>query len=262
MVTLRENIDVDGFFTDLSRASQSLLMLDYDGTLAPFTTEREQAYPYPGVRERLNQLLGSSRTRLVIVSGRPTEDLEALLGLERTPEMFGQHGAERRMPDGSVHTVRLRETTKKGLAEIDAWAKDNHLLDCLETKVISRSFHWRGLPAERVEDLKARVLDRWEGNVAPYGIEVHKFDGGLEFKASGIDKGHAVNALFRDVERSAVAAYLGDDRTDEDAFRALGDRGLTVLVRPDRRETVADLWLRPPEELLAFLDRWIESIDA
>jgi trehalose-6-phosphatase len=57
---------------------------------------------------------------------------------------------------------------------------------------------------------------------------------------------------------SAVSiAYLGDDQADEEAFRALQNRGLRILVRPEWRETAADVWLRPPEELVDFLFQWL-----
>ncbi len=58
--------------------------------------------------------------------------------------------------------------------------------------------------------------------------------------------------------RETVFAYLGDDRTDEDAFCALQGRGLNVLVRRERRPTAADLWLEPPEDLLWFLRHWLD----
>jgi trehalose-6-phosphatase len=51
-------------------------------------------------------------------------------------------------------------------------------------------------------------------------------------------------------------AYLGDDLTDEDAFRALKGKGLSVLVRKESRTTEADCWLKPPDELLDFLKKW------
>ena len=57
----------------------------------------------------------------------------------------------------------------------------------------------------------------------------------------------------------APIAYLGDDRTDEDAFRALQGRGLTVLVRQELRPTSAELWLRPPDELMHFLNDWLSA---
>jgi trehalose-6-phosphatase len=51
-------------------------------------------------------------------------------------------------------------------------------------------------------------------------------------------------------------AFLGDDLTDEDAFQVLRGRGLTILVRADHRETMAEAWLKPPAELIDFLERW------
>ncbi|MBU1936081.1 trehalose-phosphatase, partial [bacterium] len=55
----------------------------------------------------------------------------------------------------------------------------------------------------------------------------------------------------------ATVAYLGDDLTDEDAFRVLKGKGLGVLVRPEFRPTTADLWLQPPDDLIEFLKNWI-----
>jgi trehalose-6-phosphatase len=54
----------------------------------------------------------------------------------------------------------------------------------------------------------------------------------------------------------SAIAYLGDDMTDEDAFAVMKPRGIGVLVRPEFRETAADIWIRPPRELLAFLGHW------
>ncbi|MGH9571319.1 MAG: hypothetical protein ACRD4F_16865, partial [Candidatus Angelobacter sp.] len=56
-----------------------------------------------------------------------------------------------------------------------------------------------------------------------------------------------------------AAAYLGDDLTDEDAFQAINGRGLSVLVRPAWRSTTAQAWLRPPGELIQFLNDWIHA---
>jgi trehalose 6-phosphate phosphatase len=54
-------------------------------------------------------------------------------------------------------------------------------------------------------------------------------------------------------------AYLGDDNTDEHAFQAVNGRGLSVLVRSGWRQTAAQLWLGPPDEVLGFLTRWLEA---
>jgi trehalose-6-phosphatase len=59
--------------------------------------------------------------------------------------------------------------------------------------------------------------------------------------------------------KETFAAYLGDDYTDEDAFEAIKNRGVGILVRKEFRLTRADIWLEPPEELLFFLGNWIKK---
>ena len=82
------------------------------------------------------------------------------------------------------------------------------------------------------------------------------FDGGVELRTVGCNKQYAVKAVLSETAEASAIAYLGDDITDEDAFRAVKNRGLGVLVRPQFRETAADLWIRPPEELVEFMRHW------
>src|SRR5690606_31080993 len=97
---------------------------------------------------------------------------------------------------------------------------------------------------------------RWEAIASASGLLLDDFDGGVELKAAGINKGFAVQVLLGETPHTVPVAYLGDDKTDEDAFIELADRGLGVLVRAEARPTAASVWLRPPEELLDFLERW------
>ena len=94
------------------------------------------------------------------------------------------------------------------------------------------------------------------------GLDLLEFDGGVEIRASAPDKGDAVRSLLSEMSANTPAAYLGDDNTDERAFRAINGRGLSVLVRPQWRQTAARLWLKPPEELLDFLARWLKACQA
>ncbi|MBW7930326.1 MAG: hypothetical protein H3C57_03355 [Gammaproteobacteria bacterium] len=89
----------------------------------------------------------------------------------------------------------------------------------------------------------------------PGVIEWHDFDGGAEIRAPGTTKAVAVAGILADVPAALPLACLGDDLADEDAS-ALHVDGLRVLVRPRFRPTAADVWLRPPEELPAFLKIW------
>ena len=80
---------------------------------------------------------------------------------------------------------------------------------------------------------------------------------GWKFAPSEADKGDAVRAFLSEINPETPVAYLGDDATDESAFQAMQGRGLTILVRPTWRETAAQLWLQPPDELLDFLGLWL-----
>jgi trehalose-6-phosphatase len=95
-----------------------------------------------------------------------------------------------------------------------------------------------------------------------YRLALLAFDGGLELRAPGKNKGDAVNAILAETGPGVPAAYLGDDQTDEDAFRAIKGKGLAILVRPELRPTLADVWLRPPDELGRFLRDWLLACGA
>jgi len=250
---------LESFFKKLKKARKRILLLDYDGTLAPFRTERDKAVPYPGVIDRLEKIIASGRTRLIIISGRWSKELKPLLGLERFPEIWGCHGAERLYPDNNYELVALEEKIIKGLVEADEWAKSEGLNRYYEKKTTSLAFHWRGQAKTVIENIREKVLNHWGQAAGKNGLVLHEFDGGIELRARGIDKGQAVKTILEEVNPKAALAYLGDDLTDEDAFEALADRGLRALVRPEQRATKADIWLKPPEDLLQFLDDWLKA---
>lgn len=250
---------LEAFFRKLRKARSRLLLLDYDGTLAPFCPEREQAVPYPGVTEHLKALIAAKNTRLIIVSGRWSRDLKPLLQLDVNPEIWGCHGAERLYPDGTSEITSLEEKTIKGLVTADEWAKSEGLDRLAEKKPTSLAFHWRGREQCFIKDIRGKIISHWQAAAPLYGLALHEFDGGLEIRAADINKGYAVKTLLRETPVDAAIAYLGDDLTDEDAFTALQNRGLRILVRPQYRDTAADIHLVPPEELLLFLDNWLKN---
>jgi len=253
------NREVEAFFDRLRSAPACSLLLDYDGTLAPFHVDPARARPYPGVREALNTILEQDRTRLVIVSGRWTRDLRPLLQLSRMPEMWGSHGWERCRTDGHCEMRRPDEIALQALAQADHWAESAIAMGARrEQKPASLAIHWRGLPPAAVSRIRTYVMEQWALNSRDKGLEAHDFDGGIELRVPGCSKADAVTAIARESGQAPIA-YLGDDMTDEDAFGALGPEDLGILVRPDYRPTRAKLWLKPPGGLLEFLNRWVEA---
>ncbi|HSC14207.1 MAG TPA: trehalose-phosphatase [Gammaproteobacteria bacterium] len=257
MRILDATFDLDTFFLDLARAPRAVLMLDYDGTLAPFHREPARAAPYPGIVPALNELMETSETRVVIVSGRWTRDLLPLIGLRERPEIWGVYGWERLMPDGRYVIGTVPESALAALVAADDWAEDLRALGAREErKPASVAFHWRGRRENEIGSIREALMHRWTTLDHPSGLVLRDFDGGMELCASGHDKGDAVRTLTSECGPDAIIAFLGDDDADEDAFRAVPAGGAAVLVSHVQRPSAAHLWLQPPGELLMFLRRW------
>ena len=92
MRIIRNNEKVKRFWEALKGPAQRLIMLDYDGTLAPFRVERNKAFPYPGIREILDKIAQIDRNRIVVISGRSARELRGLLPLSMPFEVWGAHG--------------------------------------------------------------------------------------------------------------------------------------------------------------------------
>src|ERR1700722_3992343 len=247
------------FLHTLSQSSQSVLMLDYDGTLAPFRVNRDQAHPYPGVEPLIREIMNTTRREVIIVTGRDANEVRQLLNIYPHPEIWGVHGLQRLRVDGTIDMVRLDERTLDGLSDADGWLGYLQLRYVAEFKAGSIAIHWRGLQEIEEEDLRARVLLGWRPIAEHSGLDLLQFDGGVEIRAREANKGDAVRTFLSEVSPDAPAAYLGDDATDESAFLAINGRGLSVLVRPESRQTAAQSWLKPPEELLEFLSCWLKA---
>ena len=253
------------FFARLSAARRSVLMLDYDGTLAPFKNDPLTAWPYPGIEERLAALASLPRVHLVLVSGRPARGLAELLGSTRGPasalklEIWGDHGRERLAPDGTYEFIPLDPPEKETLERIKFEIGMLGFAKALEVKPASAAIHWRGLEPGARQQIRSMVETLYARHAGESKLRLIPFDGGLELRSKSHDKGAAVEQILAEETASGdlVSAYLGDDLTDEDAFRALGDRGGSILVRREPRPSSARFWIRPPEELLNFLDQWI-----
>lgn len=256
MEVLDREASYSAFFQQLKTATQRVLMLDYDGTLAPFNIDRTHAFPYPEVPSLLSEIMKGG-TRIVMVTGRPSRELVMLCGLYPHPEIWGSHGLERLMPNGNYSVAALPAKDEAALLQAADVIRNLGLEANLEMKPGGVAVHWRGLEAANVEQIRKRVAKQWQPLLKEHALRLLEFDGGLEIRVSNTDKGYAVNSILEGSSPDAVVAYLGDDLTDEDAFHALKDRGLTVLVRPQIRPTAADLWLKPPEELSEFLRRWL-----
>ena len=245
------------FFAGLRTAPRRALLLDYDGTLAPISARRASAAPYRWVRPALRSIAAAVRpTRIGIVSGRPIAELRRLAGLGNVAELWGSHGLERLTLEGCWIGPPPKKDAAEFLERVSASMAELGWRALLERKPYGLALHGRGAPPEEFADAESELIESWSEAAHDFGLELLGFDGGVELRPEGPGKAMVVRTVLDELGPGASIAYLGDDLTDEDAFGALADRGLAVLVRSEPRPTKAAAWIRSPEELRRFLGDW------
>jgi trehalose 6-phosphate phosphatase len=226
-------------------AARRLLLLasDYDGVLAPLVDDPSAAVPTPGVAAALARLAGVDGVTVALVSGRGVEDLQQTSGLTGPYRWVGSHGAEFDGPLTGALAAR-RDKLAGVLRPLVAATPGARL----EVKPASVAVHVRQV-ADRpaAAELLAEAERRADSSLTlKPGKEV------LEIAVTDADKGTALLRL-RDELGATGVLYLGDDVTDEDAFRSLGPDDVTVKVGDGG--TAARYRVSDPAAALALLDR-------
>jgi trehalose 6-phosphate phosphatase len=255
---------LDAFFSTIRRAADPVLLLDYDGTLAAFRVDRFQARPWAGIRELLTRIQSQGRTRMAVITGRTGAEIAPLLRLERPIEVWGLHGAERIRVDGRRELEQASPAALRKLDELRAKLRRDSFGGLFEDKANGVVMHWRGASPRKAREIAGRARSLFAPLALEGGLSLLDFEAGIELR-TGRDKGGAVDAILEEAGRNRSVAFLCDDFTDEVAFQAvnaIGEQGLSVLVRGTRRASEAQIWLRPPADLRAFLEMWVSALDS
>jgi trehalose 6-phosphate phosphatase len=232
------------------RAAKNIaLFLDFDGTLVDFRPRPDQVELSARTRAALRKLARHRAVRVIIVSGRRRA---SLLQFIKVPRIFlhGLYGWEKE------YGLRLPETTTRKLAQARPilGALLNDAPDIfIEDKGISFAVHFRDASAQ--SERRARVrLRKLIMRFRPH-LGIIRAGNAWEVAPRHVrGKGHAVRKLYRELGGATfLPIYVGDDLTDEPAFKALR-KGITVLVGL-RRSTSAHFWLQNPAQVGVFLER-------
>ncbi|MDX1620645.1 MAG: trehalose-phosphatase [Nitriliruptorales bacterium] len=238
------------------------VFLDYDGTLTPIVDDPAAATIPPGTKQAVERLM--SQCTVAVVSGRDLDDVRDMVGIEGL-HYAGSHGFDILAPDGE----RLQKG-KEFLPALDqAEEQLSPRLDDiggarLERKRFAIAVHYR-----QVDDTAVPEVERAVREVGDPHDDLRVTGGKRIFElrpALDWDKGKALRHLLEtlDLDRpDVVPMYLGDDDTDEDGFRALGDEGVGLVVRgeADQRPTAADFALRDTDEARVVLERLAEHLE-
>lgn len=236
------------------------LFLDFDGTLSPIVRDPGRASLSRAMRGRLEALLKAGRCRIAVISGRELEDIRRLVGIEGIT-YGGNHGLEVEGPEGTFRYPVPGEARRALDVVRRSLARDLSPIPgaFLEEKGMTLTVHLRRVRRGELLFAAHAVSEATRPYRTGGGIEVRPGKEAFEIRPSvEWDKGKIVRWLL---EKSTPAdgeppwpLYVGDDRTDEDAFRAIGERGVTVFVGAPGR-TEARYYLRNVGEVRAFLGR-------
>ncbi len=241
------------------RGRQLACFLDYDGTLTPIVDNPQDAILSEETGRVLRDLARISF--VAVVSGRGLGDVRNMVGIEDI-YYAGSHGFEIAGP-GEVAKERAREYLPL-LDEVERDLK-KRVYDIpgavVERKKYSLAIHFRKTPREQIGDVE-KAVDRTTCNYPQLrkssGKKVFEVQPGLDW-----DKGKAVLWLmetlgFDDFEVS-LPLYIGDDTTDEDAFVAIRERGITIVV-DSGQQSAARYRLNDPQEVRQFLKLMTDSL--
>jgi trehalose 6-phosphate phosphatase len=254
------------FLKDYRAAAHILLLSDYDGTLTPIVSLPRDALLSASVRQKLRALAGKSKISMGVISGRSIDELKALVGIDGV-YYSGNHGLEIEGPGlRYIHPeAEAARATMKDLAAQLAEALRHVDGVIIQEKGLSVSVHYR-LAAKGDEGLVEDVTFRLTGALRDEG-EIMLFSGKKVWEIRPLvdrDKGKAVGTIAHVIKTNLqklrlLSIFLGDDITDEDAFKVVQrPEGWSICVRPESQSSAAEYFLSSVAEVEEFLDRLME----
>ncbi|RLG57030.1 MAG: trehalose-phosphatase [Hadesarchaea archaeon] len=241
----------------------AVLLLDYDGTIVPIARRPELALLPDDTRKLLKALIG--KFKLVIISGRALSSVKHLVRL-RGIYYVGNHGFEINGPNVNIIKSEAK-CTRPIISDIceklrEKVGKMKGVV--LEDKGLTASVHYRLVERNKVGGFKKIFWSVVNPYVVSGKVRITEGKKVFEIRPNlNWDKGKAALWIMDviDPKKKLIPVYVGDDQTDEDAFSALRDRGITVVVSARPRRSQAKFFLRDVDEVKAFLSKMAQMRD-
>jgi trehalose-phosphatase len=256
------------FLDDLKgriEGQKKTLLLDYDGTLTPIVNTPREAILSQEMRSTLESLKDDPDLVVAIISGRSLSDIKSLVSLDGI-YYAGNHGMEIEYENESyVHpdAKNMKDMISRICSELKP-RLDNIEGKIIEDKGLTASVHYRMVSEENVPRVKEIVSSIMARYVEKGDIKMTRGKKVLEIRPNiDWDKGKAVEWVLESIDITGsdrtFPIYIGDDRTDEDAFLAIKNKGVSVLVSSGAKDTEAEYILYNVEEVRKFLS-WLGRI--
>lgn len=230
------------------------VFLDYDGTLAPIVEDPQKALMSDSMRSVLSRL--AARYTLAVISGRDLKDVREKVGVEGII-YAGSHGFDIAGPEKDRLELQQGKDFLPALDRAEWFLKtglEKIAGAAVERKRFSIAVHYRNIRRGSFGAVKLLV-----DTVAHDVPELRKSKGKKIFELRPNINWHKGKALLWILDAlepggpAALPVYIGDDVTDEDAFKVLKDRGIGIIVAEAPRATAAAFRLKSPDEVEVFL---------
>ncbi len=242
---------------DFQKSNRRLMLLDYDGTLVPFSGKPGRAKPGDEVIKLLEELTKSSKNEVVLISGRGKDNMEKWFGALNTG-LVAEHGVWTKEKGKEWEMIETLSGDWKGeIHPILELYVDRTPGSFVEEKEFSLAWHYR--KAEyRLGDMRARELVNDLLNLtANLNLQVLEGNKVVEVKNAGVNKGRAALRWISGKTWDFILA-IGDDLTDEDVFKVLPTTAWSIKVRFGT--STAKFNLSSPSQVRALLKEMVEGL--
>ncbi len=242
-------------------AENRLLVLDYDGSLVPFTSEPHMAVPDNELLATLKRLTALPKTTVVILSGRDRETLETWLK-ETNAIIVAEHGGWiKRSPseEWEMTIASASDVWKKEIRPILELYVDRIPVSFVEEKDFSLVWHYRKAESESASFAAYELLDRLSHLTTNLDINVLHGNKIIEVRTTGISKGAFFRRFFATDNFSFIFA-TGDDWTDLDLFAVLPAEAYSIKV--GMQMSKARYNVTANTDVRSLLNQFTESADA
>ncbi|HEX6617912.1 MAG TPA: bifunctional alpha,alpha-trehalose-phosphate synthase (UDP-forming)/trehalose-phosphatase [Gemmatimonadales bacterium] len=215
----------------LAETDELLLLLDYDGTLVPFTPTPELARPDRELLSLLRALAGRPETQVHVVSGRPQQTLEDWLG-DLPIWLHAEHGFVSRDPATGqwVPAAELGASWREPVLAILREITQRTPGSLVEIKAAALAWHYRMADPETGARRSNELRLHLNQLLSNQPVEILAGNRVIEIRPYGVHKGRIVPPLGPERQAATTILAVGDDRTDEDLFGALPTEAITVKV--------------------------------
>ena len=245
-------------YNKILKSNSIVLFLDYDGTLVSFKNRPKEVKTPKKIKKIIRQLIKNPKIMVIIVTGRTLYDIKKLLNVNGL-SFIALHGLQIETVSRFQYIWKQADQARllvKSIKERMQTELEKEKGAFIEDKELTVVLHYRLLQTNRIQNTLNKFRKAVYYNDKKNIFEIINGEKVIEARPKGWNKGKAIEMFLAKhaKKKNILPIYIGDDITDEDAFKFLGKRGVSIYVsNQSKRKTTARYWLKNPDDVYYFL---------